>query len=60
MIAAAEAAERYNSKNKFFDAFRLAMKFYLFEKTQDSKDIALFSLKKAASLLNNTNNIINR
>ena len=25
------AAQRYNSKNKFFDAFRLAMKFYRFE-----------------------------
>jgi hypothetical protein len=31
IIEPINTAERYDSKNKFFDAFRLAMKFYHFE-----------------------------
>jgi hypothetical protein len=31
MIAAEEEKKDINSENKFFDAFRLAMKFYHFE-----------------------------
>jgi hypothetical protein len=38
IIESINTAERYSSKNKFFDAFRLAMKYYKFSEGEKQQE----------------------